>query len=145
MQFVCVVQMALALCCVGIRLSTVCCDAGESVGRLCVGALSIPPWRCQPDLHHSGHGTELCWQQQHQLAVPFRSAFEISMFPSFLAAFLLLVANCMIQHTHWLQHNAVPAEAVCMLQLPSHLSHPQCCLYHSSICMIHQPHRTQQY
>ncbi len=125
MQFAFVVQMALALSCVDIQMCTICCDAGESVGRLCVGALSIPPWRCQPYLHHSGHGTELCWQQQHQLAVPFRSASNSSMSRSFFSAFLLLV----IQHITWFQQCAVPGMAVYLLQLLSHLSYPHCSLY----------------
>ena len=73
-------------------LSECLCDAGEPAGWVCVRALSIPPWRCQPDLHHSGHGTELCWQQQCQLAVPVRSALLSSCSSS---AACLMYDQCM--------------------------------------------------
>ena len=59
-------------------IGTACYGTGEPAGWLRIRALSIPPWRCESDLHHCGHGAVLCGQQQCEPVVSIRSTSVLS-------------------------------------------------------------------
>lgn len=69
------------VCAVSWGQKTVCYATGEPVGWLRVRALSIPPWRRKSDLHHCGHGAELCGQQQCEPVIPIRSTSDCTVKP----------------------------------------------------------------